>query len=432
MPKSLAGMGTGTNTANLQGPTLPREERTDDVEAWRERMDAKRAGSRTPAIPLPTPSEAPAPAPVPIPRPAPPTRKGRTPVDEAAQVSARVVTAWFEGDSPAQIAEQVGRSTTRVYQLLKAAGVDVKERSTPPNPAEPEAAAPVDVEPAVPLESGVVVAPYTPAGRNVDAAETAAIVAAYAAGASAPEIAAAHGRRPNTVRRTLDRAGVTRRDDRTYRSGGANTAVDAPELVEEVAGLYASGMTQAQVADHLGVSQKVIQGVMSRNGIEARPDATGTQRTRKPRPTRPAPPPVEIPTPPAPAPQCSCWPRPMDDRHGHACDLYDDQSAEEPVLRAPLADALTNAAALAAELTRAIPPIPREDFTAVHTAASPTPELIAALTGRRALPARSPGPSSLDLLDVVDVLHTALIALHEATSRLAAIARDLPPLRSTR
>lgn len=447
MPKALAGMGTGTNTANLQGPALPMDERTEDVEAWRERMDAKRATTRQSPIPLPAPP--PAPAPVPS------ARRGRVPVDEAAQASARAVTAWFEGDSVAQIAEQIGRSATRVYQLLKAAGVDVKEpRQARPAPAPAPAPEPVGaLSPVVVDEDGQVVhvSPYQSDGRNVDAAEGRAILAAYAAGASTPQIAEAHGRMPKTIRGVLDRAGVTRRDDRTYRSGGANAVVDAPELVAEVADLYGSGLTQAQVGERLGLSQRQVSGIMQRAGIPTRPDATGAQRTAKSRRvTRPAPPPVEIPAPPAPeaAPentpqgQCSCWPTPMDDRHGHACDLYDDRVSEEPTRRAPLAGTLNaaavnpvgavDAAALAAELTRAIPPIAREDFTAVHAAASPTPDLIAAVTGRRARPDPSPGPSSLDLLDVVDVLHTALIALHEATSRLAAIARDLPPLRSTR
>lgn len=85
-----------------------------------------------------------------------------------------------------------------------------------------------------------------------------AIVAAYLAGASAPTIAAEHGTGPATIRRILDRNGVQRRDDRATRSGGKRLSRD-PGLVDRIRELYVSQqLTQTQVANIIGCSEKVI------------------------------------------------------------------------------------------------------------------------------------------------------------------------------
>lgn len=46
--------------------------------------------------------------------------------------------------------------------------------------------------------------------------------------------------------------------------------VDDPRIVERVRSLYANGLTQAEVGEQLGLTQRVIFNVMRRNGIKAR------------------------------------------------------------------------------------------------------------------------------------------------------------------
>jgi len=81
-------------------------------------------------------------------------------------------------------------------------------------------------------------------------------VAAYRAGATVPEIAAAHGTWPPVVRRHLRRAGVELRDDRATRSGGANRL--PPLDVAEIERLHDQGLTYRQVAARLGVGATTV------------------------------------------------------------------------------------------------------------------------------------------------------------------------------
>lgn len=50
-----------------------------------------------------------------------------------------------------------------------------------------------------------------------------------------------------------------------------------PALIERVASLYGEGLTQREVADRLGVTQKVVFRVMRKHGIAARPAAPRDQ-----------------------------------------------------------------------------------------------------------------------------------------------------------
>ncbi len=318
LERSSAGHGNGSNLANAAPPDLPTEERTTDVEAWRKRIEERRqgrgqaererrarevaadypmtegrastsAGDRTTTasgnegeragatIPPAVTSPAPGPA-SPTPKPAP---RSRPTVDERTRRTAAMVTAYLAGDSTTDLARRYEISPTTVANYLRAAGVTLRPKghradptpSQPPTvpsspaelsspPAEPTSAAP----PAVP--------PDRP--RTLDASELAEIVREYGEGQSAPQIARAHGRMPKTIRDALRRAGVQLRDDRSLRSGGQNRTQDDDELVAKVRRLYVDEQrTQAEVAAELGVSPKKVQGVMSRNGIEARPDAIG-------------------------------------------------------------------------------------------------------------------------------------------------------------
>ncbi|WP_454728810.1 Lsr2 family DNA-binding protein [Cellulosimicrobium protaetiae] len=90
-----------------------------------------------------------------------------------------------------------------------------------------------------------------------------------------PEIAKRRGHSTSTVRRVLKGTpGVEIRDDRTTNSGGTAKDYD-PTLVEAVRTLYTGDerLTQAQVAERLDIGPHVVQRIMTRYGIPARPAA---------------------------------------------------------------------------------------------------------------------------------------------------------------
>lgn len=104
--------------------------------------------------------------------------------------------------------------------------------------------------------------------RRVDAA---GIVQDYLAGDTVPTIAERRGHSTATVRRVLrETPGLELRDDRATHSGSA-PKVDDPLLVERVRTLYDGGKTQVEVAEALGLTPKIIQGIMARNEIKGRP-----------------------------------------------------------------------------------------------------------------------------------------------------------------
>lgn len=116
-------------------------------------------------------------------------------------------------------------------------------------------------------------------GRRQTTVDRDDVACRYQAGETAPAIATALGTSAKTVRWILDEAGVQRRDDRTGHSGGRNRIhEDDPQLVARVRALYElHQLSQAQVAEALNTSVKVVQGVMARNGIQARPSASHSQ-----------------------------------------------------------------------------------------------------------------------------------------------------------
>lgn len=62
---------------------------------------------------------------------------------------------------------------------------------------------------------------------------------------------------------------------------GGKPKVYPAEQVERVRALYASGMSQDEIALALGVSQKIIWKLMRRHGIERRPQIKRDQRGKK-------------------------------------------------------------------------------------------------------------------------------------------------------
>jgi len=62
---------------------------------------------------------------------------------------------------------------------------------------------------------------------------------------------------------------------------GAKPKVYPAELVEQVRALYGRGLTQAEIAAEIGISQKVVWNIMRRHGIRARVAAKRDQRGPK-------------------------------------------------------------------------------------------------------------------------------------------------------
>lgn len=116
-----------------------------------------------------------------------------------------------------------------------------------------------------------------PRTSNIDAAE---IIRRYRAGATTREIADAGLASLPTIKRVINAAAeagtVDKRDDRTTNSGSHRKEYD-PQLVARVRALYTlHKLTQAEVAEAIGSSAKVVQNIMARHGIEARPPANHT------------------------------------------------------------------------------------------------------------------------------------------------------------
>lgn len=115
-----------------------------------------------------------------------------------------------------------------------------------------------------------------PTVRTQAHVDAAAIVRDYVEdGLTVPEIAQRRGHVNATVRRVLQNTpGVVMRDDRKTRSGSEKKEYD-PEFVAAVRALYTGPeqLTQVKVAERLGTSARVVQRVMERYEIPARPPA---------------------------------------------------------------------------------------------------------------------------------------------------------------
>lgn len=107
-------------------------------------------------------------------------------------------------------------------------------------------------------------------------ANTSKIVELYQSGKTINEVSAETGHAKGTVRRHLINAGTELRDDRHTRSGGYNRRVDTPEQVEAVRAAYVDErLSKDRTAAKLGLTLKVVEGIMLRNGIEARKGQSG-------------------------------------------------------------------------------------------------------------------------------------------------------------
>lgn len=114
--------------------------------------------------------------------------------------------------------------------------------------------------------------PAPPRGKQVD--ELAIVTDYLTHGMTRPAIATKYGVRPKRIGTILVRRGVELRDDRAGHSGSEQKVYDA-DLVDQVADLYAGGLSQGEVAEQLGLTRKIVWRLMLRHDIEARQGETG-------------------------------------------------------------------------------------------------------------------------------------------------------------
>lgn len=154
----------------------------------------------------------------------------------------------------------VGAGTPRRYCSTGCARAALVERPTIREPRNPNR----------------VTTPRQNAGRTtIDAAE---VIRRYRDGQTIPAIADQLGHTRKALRAIINTAAaagqVDKRDDRSTHSGGQPKSYDQA-LVERVRRLYTlHRLTQEQVAEQIGTSAKVVQNIMARHDIEARPAVT--------------------------------------------------------------------------------------------------------------------------------------------------------------
>ncbi len=218
--------GVGTGALNIAGPDLPMEER-ETGEQLRARMEAKTQRSFSPWANRPTPP----------------------------------------------------KHEERVHPVV----AEAEERFVEPELREPEPALPEPTPAQVPVPASTAKPaprPAAPARAARPAPDAAAIVQDYLDGQTAHAIAEARGHSTATVYRILRATpGVTLRDDRVGRSGSKKKTYD-PSVVDAVRRLYIDEqLTQAQVAERLDLTAKVVQTIMTRHHIPARGDVIATGMT---------------------------------------------------------------------------------------------------------------------------------------------------------
>jgi len=100
------------------------------------------------------------------------------------------------------------------------------------------------------------------AQRRLSPADVDDLIATYRAGATIRHLAAEFGIHRTTVVGHLDRHGVPRHSELAVRESGT---------LEEAAGLYASGLSLADVADRFGIDAQTVANRFRRAGVAVRP-----------------------------------------------------------------------------------------------------------------------------------------------------------------
>ena len=310
---SSAGNVTPGGPAHLgEGPALPMEERTTDLQAWRAANEEKAARRRgflqaqvtsRPRRPEPEqqsgkgkptniagsgfivkgpetmnpveeePAElepAPAPAPVEPPAVEPPAA---APPDEQAPEEFRF---RFLGYDPTLTNKELDAWPT--IEAPTAQGAGTPSASTSSSASSSALEAPSSRSAAASHRSTTAAAtdtaapPKMPRRARGSRLDVKAVCEAYVAGMSPPQIAKKFGCEPATVRRALRGAGVKLRDDRATYSG-SQPFPTSPEQVEEVVAAYASGLSIIQTGKKVGIAAKRVRRVLEEQGVPIRPAA---------------------------------------------------------------------------------------------------------------------------------------------------------------
>jgi len=204
--------------------------------------------------------------------------------DRQPELVREIVEAYESGDSIAAIAQATGPDPSIISRILTDAGVTI--RSSGAGPVEAELAARVlsayadgNSMETVAGENGcsvpVVRKILTDAGvpvRNSTAGSVARarkntpeIIAAYTSGETVTTIVARTGHNRQTVRRILTAAGITLRSERPVTSA-ARAQQDAPEIVAA----YTSGETVAAIAARTGHPAATISRILTAAGVPVR------------------------------------------------------------------------------------------------------------------------------------------------------------------
>lgn len=275
---------------DYEGPATTVDE---DMAEMRARLDADLV-AREAAKPKPKTPRAPR-------TPRPPAAPRRPIIDPSV-----IVADYEQGMTVAQLCQKHDRSNRFIYNILHASEAALRDDRYAPNRkvADPELRATVirlyveerKSQTEIIKEIGLsyvtirkillmenVAIRRDQGGRtrvDIDVAEATRL---YQAGLSIPQIADQNGWPVVSTRRALQRSGLQLRDDRHFYSGGGNKRIDTPEVAEKVRQMYVDlNMSQGQIAVAMRTSRKVIQGIMSRAGIEGRTGQSGSGDTLGP------------------------------------------------------------------------------------------------------------------------------------------------------
>lgn len=211
-----------------------------------------------------------------------PTEPAAVPLDVAAYCQQLLRDTTNTQDPLIQVLRANALSALAALDLVMH---PIDEEETPLTPVAASAPNPTADRPAAGRQHGTATG-TTPQKRQArrtgsHRVDTAAICRAYLVDKKTiREVADTLGHSKSTIRQVLLDEGVTLRDDRKTRSGGRNRIEAYPdELVAAVRTRYLDHqMTQGQVAADLDISVKVVQNVMARHDIPARPSAVASSK----------------------------------------------------------------------------------------------------------------------------------------------------------
>lgn len=321
---SSAGNVTPGGPVSLQGPDLPMDERTTDLQAWRAANEAKAARRR--GFLLGQVASRPTP-----PGPAPVLDEERADEEAAPKVQEQVqaapeaaLSAPGQAAPPGEVPESahspeadplieyLGYDPALPYlgydpaltkkeddawpvtEAPTAQGAGTPSASTSSSASSSTSKVPSSRSAAASHRSTTAAAtdtappPRAPRRAPRSRLDVKAVCEAYVSGMSPPQIAKRFGCEPATVRRALRGAGVRLRDDRATYSG-SQPFENTPEQVEHVVAAYASGLSIIATGKRVGIAAKRVRRILQEQGVQIRPAAHARAARSEPVPEPEAP-----------------------------------------------------------------------------------------------------------------------------------------------